>query len=105
MNNQEIELFSRELNCDPGMMKHLQDLFLYKQKVLNTKSLRKYLMKNGRLVNNRLTIPSSLRKYFIQSKKPYANVKSRVYQSKSQYQPIYGPYRPKKKMGFSERVF
>lgn len=40
-------------------------------------------MENGRLVNNKLTIPSALRKYFVKSKNPYDIVESRVYKRKS----------------------
>lgn len=36
-------------------------------------------MDNGRLVNNKLTIPSTLRKYFVKSKNSFENVEPRVY--------------------------
>lgn len=89
MNPDEIKNFSQELNCEPELLSHLQDLFLYKQKVLNTKMLRKYLMDNGRLVNNKLTIPSTLRKYFVKSQNNYEQIEPRVYQNKGEYQSLY----------------
>lgn len=42
-------------------------------------------MDNGRLINNRLTIPSSLRKYFVKLKNPYFDIEPRVYKNKNQY--------------------
>lgn len=61
-------------------------------------------MRNGRLVNNKLTIPSSLRKYFVKEKNPYGKVSPRVFKNKSQYEMVTGkPMR--QKMGFSEKVF
>ena len=36
MNQKEINYVSELLNCDPVMMKSLQDMFLQKKKILNT---------------------------------------------------------------------
>ena len=66
------------LDCDPAMMRSLQEMFLKKKKILNTQLLRKYLMQNGRLVDDKLTVPIALRKYFRKVRKdPYSNVQPR----------------------------
>lgn len=57
-------------------------------------------MENGRLVNNKLTIPSSLRKYFVKSKNPYDQIEPRVYKRKSQYESDLDG-KKHKKIGFS----
>ena len=68
MNGKEIRYVADLLKCEHKTMKDLQDLFLYKKKLLDTKKLRNYLMENGRLVNNKIMVPEGLRKYFINKK-------------------------------------
>ena len=96
MNDQEIEHVADLLKCDRETMRNLQQLFLKKQRILNVKKLRQYLMKNGRIVNDKLTVPVSLRKYFIKSSDPYSHVKPRVYDTKKEYQPKYPYFKSKK---------
>lgn len=59
-------------------MRDLQNLFLEKQKYLNSKMLREYLTKHGRIQDNKLIVPPSLKKYFIKKNNPYQHVKPRL---------------------------
>ena len=68
MSSKEIKYVADLLKCEHKTMKDLQDLFLYKKKILDTKKLRNYLMENGRFVNNKIMVPEGLRKYFINKK-------------------------------------
>lgn len=96
MNEEEIIHVADLLKCDRETMRTLQELFLKKQRILNVKKLRQYLMKNGRIIDNKLTVPISLRKYFIKTSDPYSHVKPRVYNTKKEYQPKYPYFKTKK---------
>lgn len=61
------------------------------------------MLKNGRLINNRLSIPPSLMKYFVKKDNRYEDVESRVYKRKSEYSPT-NTNKYRKKIGFSDRI-
>lgn len=58
------------------------------------------MLKNGRLVNNRLSVPPSLMKYFVKKSDPYDKVEARVYKPRSEYEPNM-KHLKHKKIGFS----
>lgn len=46
-------------------------MFLEKKKYLNSKRLREYLTRHGRIKNDKIIVPPSLKRYFIKRKNPY----------------------------------
>ena len=57
MNNSELEYVAELLKCDYQTMKDLQEMFLEKKKFLNTKGLREYLTKHGKIKDDKLIVP------------------------------------------------
>lgn len=68
MDDDEIEMVSKDLNVDKDKMMRLQDLYLEKKKLENTQKLSHYLNQKGRLTDNQLHVPESLKKYFVKTK-------------------------------------
>lgn len=49
MNEEELKNNAELLHCDLQTMRDLQEMFLEKKKYLNSKKLREYLTKHGRI--------------------------------------------------------
>ena len=102
MNKKEILYVADLLKCDPKTMCDLQELFLEKKKYLNTKRLRQYLTKHGRLQNDKIVVPSSLKPYFIKSKDPYSHIEAKVYDNDHPGNKKYN-FKPSKEKRFKKK--
>ena len=61
MNNEEIKYVAELLKCDEQTMRDMQNLFLERKKYLNSKRLREYLTQHGRIKNDKLIVPQSMK--------------------------------------------
>lgn len=65
MNDKELAYVAELLKVEPYKMKKLQDWYLQKKQIINTKKLRDYLIKEGKIRNEKIRVPQSLQHYFV----------------------------------------
>lgn len=64
---EEIEDIAKVLEVDRKKMADLQDVYLKRKEIINNGKLREYLNTTGRLKDDKVSIPPSLRKYFVKN--------------------------------------
>lgn len=67
MTEEELDFISKNMNVELSKMIKLQDLYLEKKKLQNAHKLSTYLRQKGKIVDDKLEVPTSLKKYFIKS--------------------------------------
>ena len=89
MDENDIEEVARLMQTDYDTMAMLQEAYLRKKHANNVRVLKDYLCEKGMLREGIVDVPTSLKKYFVKSNKPQANVQSKVFTDKGEYSPQY----------------
>ena len=91
MNDEEIEQVARILQIESETMARLQDLYLHKKRVINSKILHGHLYSNGKLQDERVQeLPEHLKRLFKTAPtENYSFVEPRVYKTNEEYDPVY----------------
>ena len=89
MNEDELRYVAELMKTDVTNMAQLQDYYLKRKQLTNTRQIKEYLRKNGKLEGDKLNVPDSLRKYFIRSQDQYSHVEPRVMDEKAGYNPVF----------------
>ena len=89
MNEDELRYVAELMKTDVNSMAQLQDYYLKRKQLTNTRLIKEYLRKNGKLEQDKLNVPDSLKKYFIKQQNQYDNVEPRVMNEKQGYNPVF----------------
>lgn len=91
MTPDELDYISKVLNADPESLGKLQDMYLHRKKVLNSKTLHGHLYPEGKLKDERFdTLPDNLKKLFVtRPADAYNNIAPKVYKVNVPYDPVY----------------
>jgi len=91
MTPDELDYISKVLNTDSESLAKLQDMYLHRKKLLNSKALHGHLFPEGKIRDERFeALPDNLKKLFVtRPADAYNDIAPKVYKVNLPYDPIY----------------